>query len=269
VLAYAPSQHSKHAMICCLSAWELREVLGDRWDDLLTECAIYAATSRQPWSEPPITDPPALEEDQRGDIEELRECVATLDHLRAERWLAKRYRDPDFAHDYFMVATDDFEDLGHKLILAVTAWKLAKIFPPYPTLRTAIWEMTAYRGSAGSPVRSDVIERMIANNGDIESAHAVFVYDAALQAGDAEVMQRVGPPPSAASAEGGAAAEGGERAAEGGGPTQDFQPYRLARDCGAYLKSFPVAGRLGDHRIIEAAKYNLDHAPSFEDFSFA
>jgi hypothetical protein len=45
--------------------------------------------------------------------------------------------------------------------------------------------------------------------------------------------------------------------------------YRLARDYGAYLKSFSVARRLGDDRIIAAAKYNLDHAPSFEEFSFA
>ena len=255
VLAFAPSQHAKHAMICCLSAWELREDLGNQWDDLLTECAIYTAASRQPWSEPPITDPPALDENQGGDVDELRACVATRDLLRAERWLAKRYLDPDFAHDYFTVATDDFEDLGHKLIVAVTAWKLAKIFPPYPTLRTGIWEMTAYRGTAPSPIRGDVVEQMVANRGDIESAHAVFLYDAALQTGDEEIMKRVGAgfsPPS------------GLKAA-----ATHFQPYRLARDYGAYLKSFAVAKRLGDNRIIDAAKYNLAHAESFEDFSFA
>ena len=257
MLAYAPSQHAKHAMIACLSAWELRDDLAGAWDDLLAECAIYAAASRQPWSEPPITDPPALERGQRGDIDELRESVATLDRLRAERWLAKRYRDKNFERDYFTVATDDFEDLGHKLIVAVTAWKLAKIFPPYPTLRTAIWEMSAYRGTARSPVRSDVIERMIANRGDFESAHAVFLCDAALETGDGEIMKRVGVGPALS------------RPVPAGEPAPTFQPYRLARDCGAYLKSFAVAKRLGDSRIIEAAKYNLDHAPSFEDFSFA
>lgn len=243
-------------MICCLSAWELRDDLGAKWDDLLAECAIYAASSRQPWSEPPITDPPPLAADQRGDIDELRECVATLDRLRAERWLAMRYRDGDFAHDLFTVATDDFEDLGHKLIIAVTAWKMAKLFPPYPTLRTAIWEMAAYNGDAQSPVTPDVIERMIANNGDIESAHAVFLYDAALQTADAEIVERVGGPPRPFAA---------RAVVDVGTPPI----YRLARDCGAYLKSFVVAKRLGDARIIEAAKYNLDHAPSFEDFSFA
>lgn len=257
VLAYAPSQHAKHAMMSCLSAWEIRDAAGDRFDELLTECAIYAATSRQPWSEPPITDPPALEKDQRSDIEELRESVASLDRLRGERWLAKRYRDPDFAHDYFTVATDDFEDLGHKLIVAVAAWKLAKLFPPFPTLRTGLWEMTAYRGSAPSPVKGDVIANMIENRGDIESAHAVFLYDAAMQTGDEEIMRRVGVGPALA---------GPDRLK----PVRTPLPiYRLARDYGAYLKSCAVARRLGDDRIIAAAKYNLDHAASFEEFSFA
>jgi hypothetical protein len=256
VLAYAPSQHSKHAMISCLSAWELREDLGSRWDDLLAECAIYAAASRQPWSEPPITDPPALEPGQRGDIDELRESVAALDRLRGERWLSSRYRDRDFARDFFTVATDDFEDLGHKLIIAVTAWKLAKIFPPFAVLRTAIWEMTAYRGDARSPVTDDVVERMIANRGEMESAHAVFLYDAARETGDAEIFRRVA---------------GSRLPVPGHEPgTGNRQPiYRLARDCGGYLKSCIVAKRLGDARIAEAAKYNLDHASSFEDFSFA
>ena len=69
VLAYAPSQHAKHALLAALSAYDVREQLGDRWDELLVECAIYAAQSRQPWSEPPILDPPALDANQRGDID--------------------------------------------------------------------------------------------------------------------------------------------------------------------------------------------------------
>ncbi len=266
VLAYAPSQHAKHAMICCLSAWEVRDKLGDRFDDLLAECAIYAAASRQPWSEPPITDPPPLDAKQRGDIDELRESVAAQNRLRGERWLAKRYRDPDFARDYFTVASDDFEDLGHKLIIAVTAWKLARIFGEqgsYPTLRTGIWEMTAYRGEryaekGGSIDRQTLIQNMVANRGDIVSAHALFLYDAAEQTGDADVMRRVrdylgstGTP---------AGTDKSVRAT-----SLRFQPYRLARDYGAFLKAFAR----GDDRVIAAAKYNLDHAPSFDEFTFA
>jgi hypothetical protein len=248
VLAYAPSQHAKHAVICCRSAWDIREELGDRFDDVLTECAIYAASSRQPWSEPPIPDPPALDSHQRGDIEELRECVATGNRLRAERWLAKRYRDADFPRDFFTVASDDYEDLGHKLIVAVTAWKLASIFGEqgaYATLRIGVWEMTAYRGDSKPPA-GDVVANMIANRGEVESAHAVFHYDAMRVAAGAPA-----------------------RPAGGAPATTQMPVYRLARDYGAYLKSFSVAKRLNDPRIIAAAKYNLDHAPSFEEFSFA
>jgi hypothetical protein len=265
VLAYAPSQHAKHAVISCRSAWEIRDRLGDRFDDVLTECAIYAAASRQPWSEPPITDPPAIGADQRGDIEELRESVASQDRLRAERWLARRYRDPDFLHDYFTVASDDFEDLGHKLIVAVTAWKLASIFGAsgrYAALRIGVWEMTAYRGTPASPVHGDVVADMVANRGDIESAHAVFLLDAALETGDAEVIRRLRSAAASRRLQGGAEAPHSK-----GLPTLPI--YRLARDYGAYLKSFSVASRLGDDRIIAAAKYNLDHAPSFEEFSLA
>jgi hypothetical protein len=249
VLAYAPSQHAKHAVICCRSAWDIHEELGDRFDDVITECAIYAAGSRQPWSEPPITDPPALDSNQRGDIEELRECVASGDRLRAERWLAKRYRDSDCLRDYFAVASDDYEDFGHKLIVAVTASKLASIFGAqgaYATLRIGIWEMTAYRGDS-KPPGGDVVEEMIANRGDIESAHAVWHHDA---------MRVVNGAPASA---------GTDRLKS----VHPSPVYRLARDYGAYLKSFSVARRLNDPRIIAAAKYNLDHAPSFEEFSFA
>ena len=92
VLAFAPSQHSMHALLACLSVWDLREDLGGRFDDAIVQCAIYAAASRQPWSEPPMLDPPKIEADQRGDVDELREAIAASDRLRAERWLAKRYR---------------------------------------------------------------------------------------------------------------------------------------------------------------------------------
>jgi hypothetical protein len=56
VLAYAPSQHSKRAVMACRAAWDLRESMGERWPDLLIECARYAAESRRPWSEPPILE---------------------------------------------------------------------------------------------------------------------------------------------------------------------------------------------------------------------
>jgi hypothetical protein len=70
VLAYAPSLHSKRAVMACRAAWDLREAMGDRWTDLLVECARYAAESRRPWSEPPI-----LDEIETPDENELRARV--------------------------------------------------------------------------------------------------------------------------------------------------------------------------------------------------
>ena len=65
--------------------------------------------------------------DQRSDIDELRAAVDDGDRLRAERWLAKRIDDNDFEHDFFTVAAEDFADLGNKIIVANTVWRLAKL----------------------------------------------------------------------------------------------------------------------------------------------
>ncbi|HJQ39040.1 MAG TPA: hypothetical protein VKB93_18030 [Thermoanaerobaculia bacterium] len=60
VLAYAPSMHSKRAVMACRAAHDVREVMGERWLDLVIECARYVAEARQPWSEPPILTDVAL-----------------------------------------------------------------------------------------------------------------------------------------------------------------------------------------------------------------
>jgi hypothetical protein len=273
LLAYSPSQHGKHAVISCLSAHELRGEAGERYDDLLTECAIYAASARQPWSEPPMTDPPALDGDEPDEP-----------RLRAERWLARRLDTRDFAHEYFTAAADDFEDFGHKLIVAVTAWKLASIFAQqgrYASLRIGVWEMTAYhgqryeeRGNAldTEPLFERLIDHLDANGGDIISAHAIFLLAAALQAGDERVLARVRDYLSGVAA-GFGRPDGPDRLKPV--PTQ-LPIYRLARDYGALLEMHAVARRLralfpglNTDRMLAAAQYNLDHAPSFEEFSFA
>ena len=164
VLAYSPSQHGKHAVLACLAAWALR---GEPYfDDVVTQCAIYAAESRQPWSEPPIMSPPAIDDDQRGDLDELLEAIAASDRLRGERWLAKRLDDGDLARDYFAAAADDFDDLGHKLIVADAAWRLVPILGergPFVALQPG-------GRRAGSGVRS--LGEKIA-----EAGYRVIVYD--------------------------------------------------------------------------------------------
>jgi hypothetical protein len=264
VMAYAPSQHSKHALLACLSAYDIREECGDRWDALLTECAVYLAHSRRPWSEPPILDPPPIPDDQRGDPGELRAAIAEGDRLRAERWLAKRIDDPSLIDDYFAVAADDFEDLGHKVIVARAAWRLAEILGEkgrFATLRAGIWEMCAYKGpryeERGARAElSALVDNALAEGGSPESMHHVFLFDAAVGTpAEDRVCDYLASLPMK----------------EGSAFTSRRDPpiYRLARDYGSYLKSFAVTKRLRDIRIVDAAKYNLEHGTSFEEYSFA
>jgi len=246
VLAFVPSQHSMHALLACLSVWDLREELGERFDQAVVQCAIYAAASRQPWSEPPMLDPPRIEADQRGDAEELREAIAASDRLRAERWLAKRYKDADFASDYFAVASDDFEDLGHKLIVASAAMRLADLLGEkgrYAMLRVGVWEMVAVgcreSGVGGRSLDLDslcvaLVANVIAADGDIVSAHAMFLFDAALQTNDETVIARVV----------GHLSEINSPAAGTRHPAPELSIYHFARDYGASLKAHAIAKRL-------------------------
>jgi hypothetical protein len=114
-----------------------------------------------------------------------------------------------------------------------------------------------------------LVDNMVANCGDIESAHAVFLYDAARQRG---LEKRVGDY-LAANAEfrmQNAEAAAAVPSAFSIQHSAFAEPvYHYAKDLGAYLKSHAVARRLGDARIIAAAWENLQHGPSLEAFSFA
>lgn len=260
VLAYAPSQHAKHAVMAALAAHDLREELGDRWEELLAECAYYAAASRQPWSEPPMMDPPDPGDDTTGDAGELRAAVRDRDRLRAERWLARRLDDPAIGRDLVAVAAEDPADQGMKLIVTDAALRLAAILGEkgrYVTLRMAVWELTAYGGSEAA-TRPDVeaatllnrlIARSVAEEGSLESARAVFHFAAAH---GRNVMESVG------------------------APETRVPIYRLARDLAGTLIAHAVAKRLRADfpnapldAFLAAVHHNLETAPSLEDWSFA
>lgn len=257
ILSYAPSLHAKHAVVAALAAHEARAAYGDRWDDLLIECARYAAESRQPWSEPPILDPPRID----GSVPDLRDAVNAHDRLGAERWLASRLRDPE--HDLFSVAAENFDDLGMRVIITAAAIKLSRILGQpgrYAALRIAVWEMTA--GSVGAPVpagawsenlRDRLVGNALAENGSIESVQAVFLYDAAK---DTNVFDRV---------RGYLATLPAREAPMVRAEKLEPPVYRLARDYGQHLRAFAS----GDERLQSATAYNLEHAPSFADWSLA
>ncbi|HEX7832345.1 MAG TPA: hypothetical protein VF787_21990 [Thermoanaerobaculia bacterium] len=91
VLAYAPSQHAKRAVLACRATHALRAELGDRWLDAIVECARYSSESRPPWSEPPILDAiapmPLADVDAKGDALLMLDAVRALVPLLGEKGL--------------------------------------------------------------------------------------------------------------------------------------------------------------------------------------
>jgi hypothetical protein len=235
VLAYAPSQHAKRAVMACLAAHDVRDELGDRWVGMILECARYAAESRQPWSEPPILDPP---EPSSGGVEELRAAMREGDRLRAERWLSARLEDADGA----------LRDLVHcdALLMLDTATGLLPLLGDkgrYALLRMPVWELIVDPDARDddTPLATRVT-RAVESNGAPDAVTAVFY-----------AAPHPGPLPAA-----------GERGV--------VAPYRLARDYAQTLIAHSYARRLpGDEaaRLLHAVHHNLQHGESFADWSFA
>ena len=143
VLAYAPSQHSKRAVMACRAAWDLRDAMGEKWPDLLIECARYAAESRRPWSEPPILD--AIE-------------VPDENELRAR---AK----------------------GDALLMLDTALALLPVLGEKgkgALLRMPVEEMEAAPNAPDDPTDSieTLVQRVVDTNGSIDTVREVFIWSA-------------------------------------------------------------------------------------------
>lgn len=158
VLAYAPSQHSKRAVMACRAAYELGATF-----ELIVECARYAAESRPPWSEPPILDPP----------EPLEGPLDLSDRLRAERWLAGHLNDVD---ELFTVAGDD------ALLMLDTALALIPVLGEkgrFALLRMPIVELTAAPQvkSPDEPLNV-LLDRVVQSRGAVDEVQRVFVYAA-------------------------------------------------------------------------------------------
>jgi hypothetical protein len=264
VLAYAPSQHAKHAFLACLAAYDVREQLGESYRGMLTECAIYTGGSRQPWSEPPILEPPHVDEPP-----DLDAAIRDLDRLAAERWLSFHIDDRDLEQSYFEAASRDFEDLGHKLIISRAAWRLVPILGEkgrFALLRAGVWEWTAYRGETyverGVPVdREALIERLVANvieeRGSLIATHNLFLLDAAIGTPVEErVLDYLSPIDTAQQ--------------PNNSTTQQLKPYRLARDYAQTLIAHAVATRIPQARaMLDAVHENLEQSSGFEEWSFA
>jgi hypothetical protein len=279
VLAYAPSQHAKRAVLACRAAFEVREELGDRWPEMLIACARYAAASRQPWSEPPLLDPP---QPSQGDVEELRAAVTAGDRLRAERWLSARLADAE-------VALRDIATGDALLLLDAAAALLPHLGEKgrYALFRVPVWEMVAngIEPEEDLPLET-LIARAVAANGSPEAVTPVFVKHARVHgirssaSNDTPLTLTLSPQAGRGDWESttdqsllpSVREEGGRRPDEGSIPGSDMgtaaalAPYDLARD---YAQTLLAHGyHLGDD-VLHAVHYNLEHGESFAAWSFA
>jgi hypothetical protein len=233
VLAYAPSQHAKRAVMACRAAHDLREELGERWIEMIIECARYAAESRQPWSEPPILDMPVVDDAQPSDAGELRAAIAAKDRHRMERWLAARIED---AHDDLRSVAK-----GDALLMLDTAIALEKLLGQkgrYALLRIVLFELLLDSEEVTESIEV-LIDRAIENQGSVASVRDVFIRSVGLHQHSLPV------PPLA--------------------------PYPLARDYAQTLIAHAIARTLPARvaEFLAAVHHNLEHGESFAEWSFA
>jgi hypothetical protein len=253
VLAYAPSQHAKRAVMACRAAHDVREELGERWIDMIVECARYAAESRQPWSEPPILDPPHVDDAQPRDVDELRAAIDANDRHRAERWLAARLDD---AHEDLRSVAQ-----GDALLMLDTAIALEALLGEkgrYALLRMVIVELLAETEDVDEPIET-LIDRAIADRGAVDSVRKVFVRNAGVPpAGSAASRRR---PPGVAARD----------AATSAGEDAGVPMYPLARDYAQTLIAHAIAHKLParQQEFLAAVHHNLEHGESFAEWSFA
>lgn len=287
ILAHRTAQHSRHAMIAAMTAREILSRIRDT-ERLLVECAIYAAESRPPWTEPPLAEPPSADADPPATLEELRSALRSEDRPVLEQWLVTRMDHPDFPREFFAIATDDFADLGHRLIVSLTAWKAAAVFPPqarYSVLSVALseWLVRAEPETEGAEERStdlddlarSLVVTMVESGGDLVAFHHLALLDAAMQAeqivaNPLPLQRALGHLSSVTRPENSSVAGSDELP-----PLEDLLIYRYARDYAACLQSVPIEERLRQRipgvdfqPMVLAARENRERS-SFEEWSFA
>lgn len=281
-LAYSPSQHGKHTLLAVMAAHDLREPLGDRFVELLAECAIYAAQSRQPWSEPPITDPPVVTDPDAP----LSRALDSRSRELGEQWLSARWRSEKFGEELFASAAQNLADFGHNVTVAAGVWRLAGLLGPadrYPLLRVALFEwLSRDEMESPRPSRLSLAETMravsravISEKGSLISFHLLELMDAALTAfestGHKEILDEVmGFVVSQLDA------FNGDEARSLPPPSVEDCIYRLGRDYAGVLLAHSIrfrrSGQFPDvdfDSICAAAALSRDTTASSEEWSFA
>lgn len=236
VLAYAPSQHAKRAVMACRATHDLRDELGGEFVTMIIACARYAAQSRQPWSEPPILDPPPP---SSGEIAELREAMRAGDRLRAERWLSARLTD----------AEDVLKEIasGDALLMLETAGALLPHLGErgrYALLRMPVCELVSSEGRVSDVPLPEALSRAVEEKGAPDAVQAVLA-GAARRAVHASMTHY-----------------GGAK----------LTPYALGRDYAQTLLAHLYARRLQPADavlLLDAVHHNLESGENYAEWSFA
>jgi len=280
-LAYSPSQHGKHALLAVLAAHDLRETLGDRFVDLLSECAIYAAQSRQPWSEPPITDPPVVTD---HDVP-LSRALDSRSRELGEQWLSARFRSDDFREEFFVSSARNLADFGHNVTVAAGVWRLAGLLGDadrYPLLRVALFEWLSRNELEGprpsslslGEIMRAVSRAVISENGSL-SLHLLELMDAALTASESTTDKEI-----LVGVMGFVALQldafESDKARSLSRPSVEDCIYRLGRDYAGVLLAHSIRSRRSRQfpdvdfdAVCAAAALSRDTAASSEEWSFA
>jgi hypothetical protein len=242
VLAYAPSQHAKRAVLACRAAHHLREELGERWLDMIIECARYASASRLPWSEPPILDPPASDD---GAIPDLRAIIDANDRFAAERWLAANLAS---AHDELRKFAKGDAVLMLDAAIALEAQLGEK--GRYALLRMVLLELLTPTDDPTEPLEV-LIDHAIEAKGSIESVRDVLIAAARKRPGESPQTTDNRQPTTA--------------------NTNGLRPYVLAGDYAQTLLTHAIARTLPVRvaELLAAVHHNLEHGESFAEWSFA
>jgi len=254
ILAFAPTEHGRHALFAIAAAASLVDDFPESANEILISCARYSASSRLPWSEPPIPDPPPVSDPEAYDAAALHRAVSSGDRLDGERWLAANMDRTGFASLFFNAALEDLSGFGHKLTVSVHAWNLAQAVPAahrFAVLRIAPWEWTSSRSeelAIQAPSRLTLDEAvhlcvasMEKGGESILDFHWLELLDAAVQAsaiaGSSAMLTKV------LDALSGRVAGGGP----GIVPRSSVLPppaYDLSCDYAAFLQSFAIGKRL-------------------------
>jgi hypothetical protein len=169
VLAYAPSQHGKRAVMAARAAHDLTF----EW---IVECARYAAESRPPWSEPPIFEEkelPSWEElraNARGDALLMLDTAMALEQLLGSKGRAALVRivtsEPESEHpseplevllDRAIDSKGAVDAVRAVFIAAVSLPVIRDMMPlePYPLARDYAQTLIAHSVARTLPLRAE------------------------------------------------------------------------------------------------------------------